>query len=438
MAQGVLAGGAGAPLEAREGDDVGARLGDPEPDRADVRHHRDLDRDAHVGVDGLQLVDQLGEVLDRVEVVVVGGRDQVGPGRRVARRGDLLGDLLAGQVAALAGLRALADLDLGEVGGVEHLRGDAEAARGDLLPAPLAVMAVHVADLPALAVDAEDVGRLRRLRVGAEGGLRLGAEAHRGDHDRVVVVADGGVDPGRVDRLAVALQPDDVTHRDRVCASPGRALSRSTPRRCRSRWRSRSPPCRPSGRSGRSSPVWRSPRRRRAMRARALVSSSSSAKPDAALGRGGEGLGLEDLGQLGLDPDRGELARVAAHLVDADRRDHFLDPLGQRRAEVADVGLVVLDADHLDHHVRADAVGAEPERQHHVVDVADRRRAQDDAAAPAQVLFAALDLELLQRLVDRRGGEMGVEVAALGVVDGAVGEDQQLGRRRGPSSPLPV
>jgi len=32
------------------------------------------------------------------------------------------------------------------------------------------------------------------------------------------------------------------------------------------------------------------------------------------------------------------------------------------------------------------------------VDVAQRRRAQDDPAAPAQVRFAALDLELLQRL----------------------------------------
>ena len=38
-----------------------------------------------------------------------------------------------------------------------------------------------------------------------------------------------------------------------------------------------------------------------------------------------------------------------------------------------------------------------------------------------------LDLELLQRLVDRRGRQVRVEVAALAVVDGAVGEDQQLG-----------
>ena len=114
VAQRVLARGSGAALEAGEGDDVGARLGDAEADRADVRHHRDLDRDTHVGVDGLQLVDQLGEVLDRVEVVIVGRRDQVRAGSGVTGRGDLLRDLLPGQVPTLAGLRALADLDLGD------------------------------------------------------------------------------------------------------------------------------------------------------------------------------------------------------------------------------------------------------------------------------------------------------------------------------------
>ena len=426
MAQRVLAGGAGAALEAREGDDVGAGLGDPEPDRADVRHHRDLDRDPHVGVDGLQLVDQLGQVLDRVEVVVVGGRDQVGAGRRVTGGGDLDRDLLAGQVATLARLGALADLDLGQVGGVEHLGRDAEAARGDLLAAPLAVVAVHVADLAALAVDAEDVGRLRRLRVGTEGGLRLRAEAHRGDHDRVVVVADAGVDSRRVDRVAVALEGHDVAHRDRalllevadflrvVLVGPGAV----------------------GGGDRRLVDLRVEAERLRRFGALVVAAQRPGAlvgvlveigEAGAALRRGGEGFGLEDLGQLRLDPDRGELAGVAAHLVDADRRDHFLDALGQGGAEVGDIGLVVLDADDLDHRVGADAVGPEAEGEHHVVDVADRRRAQDDPAAAAQVLFAALDPELLQRLIDRRGRQVRVEVAALGVVDGAVGEDQELG-----------
>lgn len=329
-------------------------------------------------------------------------------------------------MAALAGLGALADLDLGDVGAVDHLGRDAEAPRGDLLAAPVAVLAVHVADLPTLAVHAEDVGRLGRVGVGAEGRFRLRAEAHRGDHDRVVVVTDPGVDGARVDRVAVPLQRHDVAHRDRALLLQVADLLRVLLVGAR--------PVRGGDRELVDLRIEAERLRRfgrlvvAGERPGALVGVvvELAEAGAAALGRG-ERLGLEDLRQLRLDPDRGELPRVAAHLVDADRRDHFLDPLGQRVTEVADVLLVVLDADHFDHHVGADAVGAEPERQHHVVDVADRRRAQDDPAAPPQVRFAALDLELLQRLVDRRGRQVRVEVAPLAVVDGAVGEDHQLG-----------
>jgi hypothetical protein len=121
-------------------------------------------------------------------------------------------------MAALARLRPLADLDLGDVGGVEHLGGDAEAARGDLLSAPLAVIAEHVGDLAPLPVDAQDVDRLRGFGVGAERRLRLGPEAHRGDHERVVVRTDAGIDLLRGDRLPIGAQLHDVAHRDRVLA----------------------------------------------------------------------------------------------------------------------------------------------------------------------------------------------------------------------------
>ncbi len=61
------------------------------------------------------------------------------------------------------------------------------------------------------------------------------------------------------------------------------------------------------------------------------------------------------------------------------------------------------------------------------MDVADRRRAQHDRAAAAEVLLPGLDAEVLQRLVDRGGRQVRVEVAALAVVDGAVGEHDELG-----------
>src|SRR5690606_30908448 len=59
--------------------------------------------------------------------------DEADAGCRVAGLGDRRVDLVAGQLAALAGLGALRDLDLHHVGVDEIFRGDAEAARGDLL-----------------------------------------------------------------------------------------------------------------------------------------------------------------------------------------------------------------------------------------------------------------------------------------------------------------
>ncbi len=159
--QRVLARGAGAAVVAGDRDDVGARLGDADGDRADARDHRDLDDDLAVRVRGLELVDELRQVLDRVEVVVVRRADEVAADLRVAGPGDRLGHLRARQVAALAGLGALADLDLHPLRGVDQQRRDAEAPAGDLLAAVLRVAAVHVVDLAALAVHAEHVG-LRR------------------------------------------------------------------------------------------------------------------------------------------------------------------------------------------------------------------------------------------------------------------------------------
>ena len=63
-----------------------------------------------------QVEDQLREILDRVDVVVRRRRDQRDAGLRVAQPRDLLGHLVRRELAALAGLRALRDLDLQLVG----------------------------------------------------------------------------------------------------------------------------------------------------------------------------------------------------------------------------------------------------------------------------------------------------------------------------------
>ena len=123
-------------------DDVGLRLRDARRDRADAGARDEFHADAAVRVDLLQVVDELGEILDRVDVVVRRRRDQHHAGRRIAVAGDELGDLEAGQLAAFAGLGALRDLDLEFLAVVEILGGDAKAARGDLLDHRVGVVAI--------------------------------------------------------------------------------------------------------------------------------------------------------------------------------------------------------------------------------------------------------------------------------------------------------
>src|SRR5438105_8440999 len=96
-------------------------------------------------------------------------------------------------MATLARLRALPDLDLEVVRRVREQRGHAEPAGGDLLAAPLRVLAEQVRKLPALAVDAEDVEAHRGFRVRAVRGLALGAERHGRDVEgRAVLAGDRG------------------------------------------------------------------------------------------------------------------------------------------------------------------------------------------------------------------------------------------------------
>ena len=114
-------------------------------DRADAGFGDQLHVDARLGVGVLQVVNQLRDVLDRVDVVVRRRRDQRHAGRRVAHLGDPRIDLVAGQLAALAGLGALRHLDL-QIGGVDQvLAGHAEAARGHLLDRAAPPVAVRVA-----------------------------------------------------------------------------------------------------------------------------------------------------------------------------------------------------------------------------------------------------------------------------------------------------
>ena len=95
-------------------------------------------------------------------------RDQLHAGLRVPETRDLARDLVGGELSALAGLRALRDLDLQLVGEREVLRCHAEAARCDLLDPRVRFRAEAGGILAALArvrLSAEPVERNRHRLV---------------------------------------------------------------------------------------------------------------------------------------------------------------------------------------------------------------------------------------------------------------------------------
>jgi hypothetical protein len=173
--------GAGAALVAGDEDDVGVGLGHPGGDGADAGFGDELDADAGARVDLLQVVDELGQILDRIDVVVRRRRNQLHAGLGAAEARDEGVDLVAGQLAALAGLGALGHLDFDFLGAGEVFGGDAEAAGGDLLD---------------LGVEPRAVGpafEAHRI-LAALAGIRLAADFVHGDGQRLVGLGRDGAE----------------------------------------------------------------------------------------------------------------------------------------------------------------------------------------------------------------------------------------------------
>jgi len=101
------------------------------------RAHADLGdqlhRDAGLRVHVLEVVDELGQILDGVDVVVGRRGDQTHPRDGMAHPGDLQAHFVTGELTPLAGLGPLDDLDLDVVRVDQILGGHAETARGHLL-----------------------------------------------------------------------------------------------------------------------------------------------------------------------------------------------------------------------------------------------------------------------------------------------------------------
>mmetsp|Transcript_29811 Transcript_29811/g.51463 ORF Transcript_29811/g.51463 Transcript_29811/m.51463 type:complete len:1285 (+) Transcript_29811:323-4177(+) len=197
-------------------------LGHARRDHAHAHLGHQLHRDLARGLRVLQVVDQLRQVLDGVDVVVRRGGDQGHARGGRTQAGDVVVNLGAGQLAALAGLRALRDLDLELLAAHDELGGDAEAAGGHLLDLaagqvallePLQVreggrvpVLVHVQDGPeahrvlaalarvALAAHAVERDAQRLVRLAAERAQRHAARAeplHDLIHGLHLVQGDG-------------------------------------------------------------------------------------------------------------------------------------------------------------------------------------------------------------------------------------------------------
>ena len=98
--------------------------------------------DPRFRIDLLQVIDELGQILDRIDIVMRGRRNQGHAGCRVAQLGDEFCDLETGELPAFAGLGALRDLDLDFFAGTEIFRRHAEATRGDLLDRAAGIVAI--------------------------------------------------------------------------------------------------------------------------------------------------------------------------------------------------------------------------------------------------------------------------------------------------------
>ncbi|MNS80710.1 hypothetical protein D3C72_1144010 [compost metagenome] len=174
--------GARAAVVSGDQDGVGLGLGHTRGDGADAGGRDQFHRDLGVGVDRLQVVDQLGQVLDRIDVVVRRGADERRAGNGVAHPADELRDLEAGQLAALAGLGALGHLDLDLAALVQVFGGDAEAARGHLLDRRVGVVAVRTRHIArrVLAALAGDGARAHPVHGDVQGLVRLGRQGAQG------------------------------------------------------------------------------------------------------------------------------------------------------------------------------------------------------------------------------------------------------------------
>src|SRR5436190_12878638 len=160
------------------------RFGDAGRDGAHANFGDELDADAGAAIGILQVVNQLGEVFDRVNVVVRRWRDETNARCGVTHLRDPRINFAAGQLAAFAWLGALGHLNLQLLRVAEIIAGHSETARGDLLDGAVFGIAIGLEGI---------AGRV----LAAFTGVAFAAETVHGDRKRFVrFLADRAVAHG--------------------------------------------------------------------------------------------------------------------------------------------------------------------------------------------------------------------------------------------------
>mmetsp|Transcript_20988 Transcript_20988/g.37386 ORF Transcript_20988/g.37386 Transcript_20988/m.37386 type:complete len:604 (+) Transcript_20988:2950-4761(+) len=183
-------------------DMVSLTLSDSGGDDSDTDFGDQLDADTSGRVGVLEVVNQLGQVLDTVDIVVRRRRDEADSGSGVAHRCDFVVNLVAGELAALSGLGSLGHLDLDFVGVRQVVDSDSEAPGGHLLDRGVLVGSETgdvLASFAGVRLALEVVHGLREGRVGLHGDRTV---AHRAGSEALDDFL-GGLDEVERDLLAV-------------------------------------------------------------------------------------------------------------------------------------------------------------------------------------------------------------------------------------------
>eukprot|EP01137_Pigoraptor_chileana_P031731 Opistho-2@20015 len=106
------AAGAGPAVVARDQNVLRVALSNARSNDAHAGFRHELHRYARRWIGALEVENQLGEILDRVDVVVRRRRNEANTSRRVAGLCNAVADLVSGELTALAGLGTLGHLDL--------------------------------------------------------------------------------------------------------------------------------------------------------------------------------------------------------------------------------------------------------------------------------------------------------------------------------------